>query len=598
MTAFTFTEKDIKIPFRHPLAVENEIDPSLLGIQGTLVVPSKTCSENILKHRQNRVVVLCHGQGGHRNYIYQKLLSQKLAIKHGLYVFRFDFRNNGESQDVDGSNGQTAQSEIIDIAVVAEYLTFTEKLRLAAMVGHSRAVQAIFAWALFEQTKVDGLYVPVIINCSGRIRTGMVLNWMEDNIPNWREKKLFQFPGRRFGKKAMLENTSAEFISIAGYDTDLINYLRPESTVLSIHGNADNIVPVEDAYIYEKIFKERHTLKIIDNADHNYFLVNKTAQTADGRAPNAVNEVVDIITDYLSIENSNARFLKFQGKLPNGQPRFKSIDNVINFRDCGGFATRNKNRGKRQWVKPGILYRSGKLDGLTDGAPLKALGVQQIYDLRSTVELNANEPNGGLFKSPGITTIHAPLFSEKAYSPEALAKRFQSYANNGFEKTYSEILEAGALRWFNDMFSFLRDHPNVPLLFHCSAGKDRTGIFAALVLLLVGVDPDLVCHEYELSTIGYAPEREKILEIAKTGFFEESDLIQYKSISMTGWEVLLSSRYETMSETIQMLERKYGGVEHYLRYAVGLSLEDIETIKKNLLYDGEVVKTNRVFSRI
>ena len=66
--------------------------------------------------------------------------------------------------------------------------------------------------------------------------------------------------------------------------------------------------------------------------------------------------------------------------------------------------------------------------------------------------------------------------------------------------------------------------------------------------------------------------------------------VQFQNISTVGWRILLSSTYETMLETVELIGRKYGGVEHYLVNAVGLTLEDIETIRRNLLYDGEIVK--------
>lgn len=592
MTAFTFKEEDVRIPFKHPLAIENKVDVQGIGIIGTLVTPSERCTKDNLKHRQNRVVVLCHGQRGHRNYVYQKVLAHRLATEHGLHVFRFDFRSSGDSQQVDGPNGHTSQAEISDISVVINYLVYEREFVLGAIVAHSRAVQAVFTWALLQQTKANGHFVPAIVNCSGRYRTGMVLEWMNKTLPGWDQgKQKLEFPGKRFGETKTIESPMHEFVTISGYDMDLVKYLRPDSTVLSIHGDLDNIVPYEDAYIYDRHFKERSTLHIIKNADHNYVLVNKDgtplAKDANGRNMNAVDQVVDIISNYLSVESSNKRFFKLQGKLPTGQPRFiPSVDNVINLRDFGGFPANRWVKGRRQWVKPGLLFRSGRLDNVTKPEQISNLGIKQVYDLRSTVELEGND----VFKGKGIVTTHVPLFSQKAYSPEALARRFQTYAQNGFQKTYSEILEAGAVTWFRDMFLWLRDHPDEGMLFHCSAGKDRTGIFAALLLLILGVDVDTVCHEYELSTIGYGPEREKVLQKVSEGGMGDTAGVQFQNISTVGWRILLSSTYETMLETVELIGRKYGGVEHYLVNAVGLTLEDIETIRRNLLYDGEIVK--------
>lgn len=105
-----YTEKVINIPFRHPLALDNEVvikGPNDLteptGIEGTLVIPtphsthqlpksiSKSSSFGIPYVRpQRRVVIIAHGQNGHRNYVYQKLLSA-LGLKTACTLFRFDF---------------------------------------------------------------------------------------------------------------------------------------------------------------------------------------------------------------------------------------------------------------------------------------------------------------------------------------------------------------------------------------------------------------------------------------------------------------------------------------------------------------------------
>lgn len=596
---FSFLEQDISIPFRHPFAMENEVDGGL-GIRGTLVVPGEQDSSEPNKRCQNRVVVLCHGQGGHRNYIYHRVLAHRLAEDHGLYSFRFDFRNYGDSQNVDSPDGQTAQAEQADISVVMDYLVYEKELTLAAVVAHSRAVQATFTWALLQQTKSgqDGFFVPNIINCSGRHRTGMVLDFMR-GVEEWHDPNHNDFPQlvRRFGKKAEVNSTRHEFVTISGYDMDLVKYLRPDTSVLTIHGDHDFIVPVDDAYIYNKLLKGRHTMKIIPGADHNYFLTTQSLKTEDEneRRPNAVNQVVDLISDFLSVENENKRFFKLHKHLPTGKTRFIPLPGVENLRDFGGFPVTRKRAGRRQWVKSGLLFRASKLDLIENPQTVADLGIKQVYDLRSQVELNPEKMNSdGLFHASGVVTTHLPLFSTKAYSPQALAKRFGMYAQNAFSRTYSEILEAGAARGFRDMFLWLRDHPDEGMLFHCSAGKDRTGIFAALVLLLLGVEPDTVAHEYELTTLGYASERNRIIEAARFGFFKTRPEPQFKNITVDGWATLLSSTYTTMMDTIGMLNRKYGGVEHYLINAVGLTREDLDVIRGNLLYDGEPIKVDRI----
>lgn len=590
---FTFTEENIRVPFRHPLAVQNEVDDGP-GIQGTMCVPSALDTENKTRRRQNRVVVMVHGHGGHRDYIYQKSMAHRLATEHGLWVFRYDGRNYGESQDVDGQFGYTSQAEIADISTVVQYIVFEKKLSIAAMITHSRSCPAVVTWALLQQTSPSGIYVPTIITFSARFRTTMVLDYMDVAYDGWRDQDVLQLPGRRFGKRALIPSRFQEYVSFSGYDMDLVKYLRPDTHVLVFHGTHDDIAPVEDAHIYHQLLGEkRSTLKLVDGADHNYFLSkekSKVGGEGQKRAPNAFPLVVDTVAEFLAPEQENERFYKAHAKLRNHRPRFvQTVDKAQNLRDVGDLPSRTFCNGKRQWVKTGLIYRSAKLDNVVDAQQVADLGIKQVFDLRSDIELapNDNTPDG-LFHGPGITTNHIPLFDHEAYSPVAIAKRYQTYAANGFMKAYSSILEVGASRGFKQVFEYLRDNPGQAILFNCTAGKDRTGVLTMLILLLLGVDHQLIAHEYELTARGNAAENKRILaqieQARDSSTLSENKL--FDNISPQGFLHLLSSRFETMLEVIDMFNRKYGGIEHYLVNVMGLAEKDLQTIRNNLLWDG------------
>lgn len=614
---FSYTEKDVNIPVRHPLAFQNEMSPDLPGLAATLVEPSETSIESVTAgtltvNRQNRIVVLCHGQDGHRNYVYQKVLAQELAQAHGLFVIRFDFRGYGYSQDVESEHGQTTQIEIADLQIVMEYVTLVLKLLPAAIVGHSRAAVAMFSWALSQQSKSDGMFVPNLVNCSGRYNCDDIMREMylnKDSLPNGIP---YSSPRRRFGKIVDTVVPLQELVSLAGYDMDPVKYLRTDTSVLTIHGDRDIIVNVRDSYIYaEKLnqVKNRHTHVVINGADHNYMLDDSKSPfnltPNDGRPPNAVQYMVGLISRFLAVEAENARFHKLHEIMPGSdKKRFKTVQSVINFRDYGGFpvAAKNPANGKRLWVKQDILFRSAKLDWANEKTTqaVSELGIKQVFDMRSAVELkpNLNTPNG-LVRVPGAVTTHQPVFSRESYSPEAIVERMSqsgSTPSTGLEKTYLEILTHGARNdTFRPMFLWLRDHPDAGMLIHCSAGKDRTGIFAALVLLTLGVDVDTVAHEYELTTAGYGPERSKILSAAKAGNISGTSEPQYQGLTVDGWETLLSSRYEVMIRVVAIIDQNFGGVGKYLSDYVGLLGSDVEQIRGNLLYDGEAVSVNRTW---
>ena len=156
--------------------------------------------------------------------------------------------------------------------------------------------------------------------------------------------------------------------------------------------------------------------------------------------------------------------------------------------------------------------------------------------------------------------------------------RFKNYTSNdgveGYVKAYGDILSSGG-QAFREVFKFLRDHPGgEKCLVHCSAGKDRTGVLCALILLLAGVSDEEIAEEYALSEIGLVDIREEMVE----------RLMQVEAISRDreGVERMVGSRKEVMLATIQMIGGKYGGVEGYLRNHSGLKDEDLQRIRKNI----------------
>lgn len=115
----------------------------------------------------------------------------------------------------------------------------------------------------------------------------------------------------------------------------------------------------------------------------------------------------------------------------------------------------------------------------------------------------------------GIARIYAPVFAHQDYSPEAIALRSRDYTSNegtdGFRRAYAAILEHGAPS-YREIFLHLRDKPQEACLIHCTAGKDRTGVFVALVLQLVGVEDNVIAEEYALTEVGLMEWKETIMQ--------------------------------------------------------------------------------------
>jgi protein-tyrosine phosphatase len=169
-------------------------------------------------------------------------------------------------------------------------------------------------------------------------------------------------------------------------------------------------------------------------------------------------------------------------------PRERLIDlaGAFNFRDLGGYPT----AGGRvtRW---GRLFRSDTLHELTaaDVGVLRSLGLATIVDLRTPRELDRT--GRGPMASEPVAYRHLSVIREgegeamaaPAQPGEELSARYLWYLESGREPL------VGAL-------SLVADPDHLPLVFHCAAGKDRTGVLAALVLDILGVDPEIIVADY------------------------------------------------------------------------------------------------------
>ncbi|CAI2200420.1 15980_t:CDS:2, partial [Funneliformis geosporum] len=131
-------------------------------------------------------------------------------------------------------------------------------------------------------------------------------------------------------------------------------------------------------------------------------------------------------------------------------------------------------------------------------ATLRKLNIQKIFDLRSNPEVNKM----GIKYIEGIIRVHVPVFKEEDYSPEKLFERWNLYLNGveGYSQAYMTILEEGKMAYY-EIFKHILEHQTQPFIVHCTAGKDRTGVFAMLLLKLLGVNDNIISREYEMTQI-------------------------------------------------------------------------------------------------
>ncbi|KAK9237534.1 tyrosine phosphatase family-domain-containing protein [Lipomyces kononenkoae] len=478
-----FAEERVEISFSLPSTSRSG---AIVGILTTPTCPSYPPS----------VVIMMHGFGGHKNYCYQKFLAHKLAEKPlGLYSLRYDFRGCGESAGIESPNGRTLDEDFHDIKDVLHYVRDVMKLYVLALVGHSRGALAGLCYAVrFDHT------IPNIVNCSGRFRAEQIRDRVARQSPTWEEDKGHWADVARYMKMQRVFIPANETYSLAKPNMNDVSRLPNSTSFLTIYGLKDTHISVNDSEMYANLLGNRHTLKFIPEADHNFYARNP--ETGERVSYNP--QVVEIIADWISPESQRKRFLE-RTDYVGAITRWKSIDGVLNCRDLGGWKTRHG-----RYVRTGYIFRAAQMNGVTENgkAALIDLNISKSFDLRSHHECHMN----GDYQIQGVDRQHVPLGLDGNMSPEEIVTNLErlSLGVEGFLMVYREFLEVG-INAYRAILEHIRDQPDKPMIIHCTAGKDRTGVICALILMVAEVEPDHIAREYEMSKFGLQDECVRML---------------------------------------------------------------------------------------
>ncbi|MGH9116828.1 MAG: tyrosine-protein phosphatase [Acidimicrobiales bacterium] len=173
--------------------------------------------------------------------------------------------------------------------------------------------------------------------------------------------------------------------------------------------------------------------------------------------------------------------------------RHLPFETVFNFRDLGGYPAADGRT-----VKWRTVFRADGLHRLSgaDVALFADLGVRTVLDLRTHAELEER----GRIGAGGEVEVHwhhLPLM-DVHWDPDAYDEALG--ADRYLADRYLDMLETGRAGIAGGL-RIIADRESTPLVFHCAAGKDRTGVLAALTLSLLGVSDDDVAADYALSTL-------------------------------------------------------------------------------------------------
>jgi protein-tyrosine phosphatase len=239
--------------------------------------------------------------------------------------------------------------------------------------------------------------------------------------------------------------------------------------------------------------------------------------------------------------------------------RLIELKGCLNFRDLGGYPTADGRRIR--WRQ---LFRSDALHHLTDEDVRKLndeLGITDIVDLRSTAELRS-DGRGPLAKER-MRFHHLPLFDGDIIGRSDVADAF-TLADRYF--LLAEFAKAPIAKVLNTL-----SEASGPAVYHCAAGKDRTGVISAVILGVLGV-------KHEIIVADYAATKQNL------------DAIIERLMATKGYKTMLSAlppdtmhaEPETMIALLERVHEKYGSMREYAREA-GVSEGTLQRLEARML---------------
>ncbi|MBA3873312.1 MAG: tyrosine-protein phosphatase, partial [Anaerolineae bacterium] len=224
----------------------------------------------------------------------------------------------------------------------------------------------------------------------------------------------------------------------------------------------------------------------------------------------------------------------------------------------------------------GLLYRAGALGDITEKGmeTLQALGIKLICDLRSEEEEVAAPDK--LPRNPAPIYAHLPLLAEDNRRERVITLFFNRRKfTTMMPDMYTRVIIDGNAHLYGDILRRIANTDNLPTLIHCTAGKDRTGVAAMLILSLLGVPEDVILADYSLSNLYY----DSYLKFGTLAIGS----VAWTGVKVEDLQPLFVSHPDTLKAAIAHIHRKYGSVENYLRSAAGVNDEIQQKIKINLL---------------
>lgn len=270
-----------------------------------------------------------------------------------------------------------------------------------------------------------------------------------------------------------------------------------------------------------------------------------------------------------------------------GEP-FLPVQGIVNARDLGGY-----EGADGRTVRAGMLLRAASLADAkdTDLEYLASLPVKEVIDFRLDFELKGREDR----MVPGADYIRIPVNSSAGAKMEddKDAEKIRNQKHFDINKVimiaaFNDKAQAMAENLYPNMVfseecqkqfaSFLQrvvEAEDGAVLFHCTQGKDRTGLASAYLLAALGADRETIVRDFDLTNKVYENDVRKLSRRVRLFGGKEKEIAVIESF--------IGANTENFIKTLDRIEAQYGSLEEYLTGPLGLSPEDMETLRNRYL---------------
>lgn len=246
---------------------------------------------------------------------------------------------------------------------------------------------------------------------------------------------------------------------------------------------------------------------------------------------------------------------------------------MINFRDIGGCKSSDG-----RVVKEGLFFRSANLVNLSknDLQMLKDLNIKTIFDFRDESEILRSPSdiveNINYIRIPAMPQLKSNI-AQLGSIKEMMENMFDK--NNAFEllkESYYNLPVNNPA--YKELVKLMQNDSNLPILMHCTAGKDRTGVGSAIILMILGVNRSSIVEDYLKSNQSAKDSINEILSVQP----------ELKNVPKDKLKYIFGVNETYINEVFKRIDTDFDSTEDYLLKEFNLTKDDIKNLQSKYLY--------------